>query len=990
MERTDDAQLIRDILSGDDAAFNTLVEKYQKSVHALVWRKISDFHHAEEITQDTFLRAYEKLSTLRNPNLFAGWLYVIANRLCIGWIRKQKPAMRSLEGVSVKEIDRLSYERYVSEQREAQATERRYGIVEKLLERLPESERTVVTLHYLGEMTVKEIGKFLGVSANTIASRLYRAQKRLRGKEEIMIREILGSVQFPSNLTENIMRHIADMNPTSPPAPKPIMPWVALSAAAVFIILLLGASNLHLTRFQKPYNFDAASEPTIEIVDTAVVLNIDAEPDLRNQIGQAMSPNQGRGAGMQTSQTLPADTTQTDVRSKFSTSQWTQVRGPRSNHIRDLFAMSDSALYTYSSMGVYKLTPDATAWEQVNIDAPIGDFQMLMTEHSDTLYVVSGDKVSALTDSSKTLNTLGTRPSGIPVGFVAIEGAPERNRHAPVIMYLAFQNKGVFRSRDLGNQWRSVNSGLTDRQIHKLVAVGNTVFAGTNKGLFRLNADVWEQLPVDPSKTVHALAVSGNNLYVGTGRSVQMVMRVDDSRTGRIFRSSDVGASWTEITPKDESGHFMAPTGVSMSVTGETILVRGFGLFRSRDGGQTWKDLGENVNSVTFAALNENIFYKAGIYGIHRTTDGGESWHPFMDGMVGTGILELVAFNNRLYGHTLNGVVQSVDDGDSWTTVPIHFSQNSSESSTSKVLGDSFYPDMKLVISDNVLYGMVFVGDNLSIFHLSTDQNALVPVQKVPTFDRKKLPPEVLEMLTKRAIADPSTTRFSNDPEEDDKLGDMLHFLEDSVETGAFVVRDNTFYIEYNRRLLKRTPDNPKWEETGLIDTSNAVSKRSYVRLKNGFKLAVFAETVYVGKRNGKLFQSLDGGNSWRDITPILPLGFTRFNEIVFVGSTVYIATDTGVLTSETGEHWRMLTDGTGTHIVVDRLAVNGTTVYGAGDTGLYHLDTHRKWEQMLPSVPDTVISLIVRNDRLYIATQRRGIFYIPLENEYMDVSSHK
>ena len=990
MERTDDAQLIRDILSGDDAAFNTLVEKYQKSVHALVWRKISDFHHAEEITQDTFLRAYEKLSTLRNPNLFAGWLYVIANRLCLSWIRKQKPAMRSLEGVSVKEIDRLSYERYVSEERETQATEQRYWIVEKLLERLPESERTVVTLHYLGEMTVKEIGKFLGVSANTIASRLYRAQKRLRGKEEIMIREILGSVQFPSNLTENIMRHVADMNFTSPPASKPIIPWVALGTAAVFIILLLGASNLHLTRFQKPYNFDAASEPTIEIVDTAVVLNIDAEPDLRNQIGQAISPNQSRGAGMQTSQTLPAGTTQTDARSKFSTSQWTQVRGPRSNHIRDIFAMSDSALYTYSPMGVYKLTPDATAWEQVNIDAPIEDFQVLMTEHSDTLYVISGDKVFVSADSGKTLNTLGTRPDGIPVGFVAIEGAPERNRHAPVIMYLAFRNKGIFRSRDLGNQWRSVNSGLTDRQIHKLVAVGNTVFAGTNKGLFRLNADVWEQLPVDPSKTVHALAVSGNNLYVGIGRNVQMVMRVDDSRTGRIFRSSDVGASWTEITPKDESGHFIAPTGVSMSVTGETILVRGFGLFCSRDGGQTWADLGEDVNSVTFAALNGNIFYKAGIYGIHRTTDGGESWHSFMDGMVGTGILGLVAFNNRLYGHTLNGVVQSVDDGESWTTVPIHLNQNSSESSTSKILDDSFYPDMKLVISDNVLYGMVFVRDNLSIFHLSTDQNALVPVQKVPTFDRKKLPPEVLEVLTERAITDPSTTRFSDDPEEDDKLRDMLHFLEDSVETGAFAVRDNTFYIEYNRRLLKKTPDNPKWEETGLIDTSNRVSKRSYVRLKNGFKLAVFAETVYVGKRDGKLFQSLDGGNSWRDITPILPLPFTRFNEIVFVGSTVYVATDTGVLTSETGEHWRMLTDGTGTHIVVDRFAVNDTTVYGAGDTGLYHLDTHRKWEQMLPSVPDTVISLVVRNDRLYIATQRRGIFYIPLENEYMDVLSHK
>ena len=89
MEREDDVQLIHKILSGNDAAFGTLVEKYQKSVHSLVWRKIGDYHDAEDIMQDAFLQAFQKLSTLKNPNQFAGWLYVIANRLCIDWMRKQ-------------------------------------------------------------------------------------------------------------------------------------------------------------------------------------------------------------------------------------------------------------------------------------------------------------------------------------------------------------------------------------------------------------------------------------------------------------------------------------------------------------------------------------------------------------------------------------------------------------------------------------------------------------------------------------------------------------------------------------------------------------------------------------------------------------------------------------------------------------------------------------------------------------------------------------
>ena len=223
-----DAQLIRRILSGDDDAFNTLVQRHQKGVHALAWRKINDFHYAEEITQDTFLQAYKKLSTLKNPNQFAGWLYVIANRLCINWLQRHKPAMQSLEDTPVEEIEESSYAHYTSEQREAQRTEHRHEIAEKLLSKLPESERTVMTLHYLGEMTAKEISKFLGVSVNTITNRLWRARKRLREDQELLVQEILGGVQFPTNLTGNIMRQVADLKPTPPPVAKPLLPWVLL------------------------------------------------------------------------------------------------------------------------------------------------------------------------------------------------------------------------------------------------------------------------------------------------------------------------------------------------------------------------------------------------------------------------------------------------------------------------------------------------------------------------------------------------------------------------------------------------------------------------------------------------------------------------------------------------------------------------------------------------------------------------------------------
>ena len=147
---------------------------------------------------DTFLQVYEKLPTLKDPNQFAGWLYVIANRLCIAWVRKQKPAMQPLDASSLKAIDNLTYERYISEQRELGATEHRHEIIDGLLTKLPESEREVMTLYYLGEMTAKEIGDFLSVSVNTIRSRLHRARKRLQEKGEFL--------QMPSH---NQQQHLA-------------------------------------------------------------------------------------------------------------------------------------------------------------------------------------------------------------------------------------------------------------------------------------------------------------------------------------------------------------------------------------------------------------------------------------------------------------------------------------------------------------------------------------------------------------------------------------------------------------------------------------------------------------------------------------------------------------------------------------------------------------------------------------------------------------
>ena len=188
--KNDDVVLIQRILAGDETAFASLVRKYQKQVHTLAWGKIRDYHIAEDITQETFLQAYQKLETLEDPTRFPRWLYVIADRLCIAWLRKNQRHIEPLEEADFSGIETEAYSRFVATEHAEIFAEARRDLVEKLLTKLKENNRTVVTLHYLEGMTYAEIVNFLGVPENTIRSRLYRALQQLK-KYEFMIQEAL-------------------------------------------------------------------------------------------------------------------------------------------------------------------------------------------------------------------------------------------------------------------------------------------------------------------------------------------------------------------------------------------------------------------------------------------------------------------------------------------------------------------------------------------------------------------------------------------------------------------------------------------------------------------------------------------------------------------------------------------------------------------------------------------------------------------------------
>lgn len=953
-------QLIQRILDGEEEAFTFLIQKYQKRVHALAWKKIGDYHIAEDITQDTFLQAYKNLSKLKNPKQFDGWIYVITDRLCMNWVQRNKNPFQSIEDTPVEEIEKSFYNQYESEERKIEATEHNLAIVKKLLAKLPESERTVLKLYYLGEMTAQEISKFLGVSLNTVKSRLRRARNRLKGKEELLIAENLESVQLSTDLTESIMRQIADIKPT-PPIVKPVLPWAAFGTAMVLILLLMGTMHQYIAHFQKPYNFEALSEPTIEIVESPINIDIISNPVERNKIGRGITNSQTEGEGATVSdEVLAANPQEQSLRSSML--QWTQANGPEGSPLFNIFATSENNIPAVSSTGIYRLMEDRTAWMNLNATLPISSFQAPITEHHGCLYSVNTNDIFTSTDGGETWNRFCSRPSGDAVGLM-ISGNTQKN----IIMHLALKDEGVFRSTDAGRKWIHLNNGLTGNRISAVATIGNALFIGTNRGLYRLNLEVWNQLPVDPLKTVHSMVVFENNLYVVTGPDFlspeYLELNSPNKMSRKIFHSTDLGSTWHEITPKDKSfimrPSFVGPT--KISAVDKTLLVFGVPAFRSRDGGQTWTSLGFDMNLLpsnnsSVIAVNDSTFYKVGPSGILRTTDSGDTWHPFTNGMLDTKVRDLVAFNNRLYVYTGTGFFESSNDGNSWEDVRIKDGEFTPKLTSKGDQPVNYFTGSKLMIANNAIYGIIPKGKELRIFRLHTDEGVFSMVHRIS-----------------------SPKLWTND---EDVIDTNISDVERQPKFGGFAVSGETFYTEYMRRLFKWTPGSTDVVDIGLADTENHIDDG----LDRGFKLAASADVVYVGKRNGKLYQSIDSGKSWRDVTLNIPYRFARIKDMMFIGKKVHIATDKGAMTSQNGEHWRMLTDNVGTHITIDRFAMHGSSIYGAGDMGVYRLVPGGNWEQILANIPDKVISLSASRDKLYIGTEKRGIFHTSLEEDSTEV----
>ncbi len=167
---------ISNILEGNEDEFNIIVQTYQQQIFSYIYRIVKNRQDAEDLTQDTFIKAYKKLDSLLDKSVFKSWLYQIAYRTTVNHLNKEKVKSFILFS-NPNSINEISYE----------LNDHEYG--EKITEifaTLSYKEHTLLTLRVIEEMSYLEISQIMGKSPAVLRKRY----ERLIGKLKVSFKEV--------------------------------------------------------------------------------------------------------------------------------------------------------------------------------------------------------------------------------------------------------------------------------------------------------------------------------------------------------------------------------------------------------------------------------------------------------------------------------------------------------------------------------------------------------------------------------------------------------------------------------------------------------------------------------------------------------------------------------------------------------------------------------------------------------------------------------
>lgn len=167
-----DSELVLRSQQADTAAFEELIRQHQRMVHALTYRMTGSLADAEDLAQETFLRAYEQIGNFRGAAKFSTWLYRIAVNTCLNWrlseARRYQLHKRAAEEFSARHAD------------DASASENQVSEIQSALLKLPIKQRAAIVLTIYDELNHAEAAHILGCSKTTVSWRVFAAKRKLK------------------------------------------------------------------------------------------------------------------------------------------------------------------------------------------------------------------------------------------------------------------------------------------------------------------------------------------------------------------------------------------------------------------------------------------------------------------------------------------------------------------------------------------------------------------------------------------------------------------------------------------------------------------------------------------------------------------------------------------------------------------------------------------------------------------------------------------
>jgi RNA polymerase sigma-70 factor (ECF subfamily) len=181
-----DIELIEQTLAGNQAAYADLVKRHQRFVFTLAMRFCKSREDAEEVAQDCFIKAYRSLASFQGQAKFSTWLYSIVYTTAMTFLRKKRVDTDSIDD----ENTYIQLENHSSalNNNMAEKRSRSYYLNQAIGQLLPD-DAAIITLFYMGEQSLEEIGQTLGIEANTVKVKLFRARQRLKEKLEKSLKD---------------------------------------------------------------------------------------------------------------------------------------------------------------------------------------------------------------------------------------------------------------------------------------------------------------------------------------------------------------------------------------------------------------------------------------------------------------------------------------------------------------------------------------------------------------------------------------------------------------------------------------------------------------------------------------------------------------------------------------------------------------------------------------------------------------------------------